>query len=130
MKTYVVLLLLAFFTFFGMDYNNEDVFNRSFRKLLLDLRKKMLVTQTELSKSVGLTRQAISMMESGKRIASFQTFCGLAQGVGLSPGELMNKFERICEQEYRASKNNAESRNMALEYVKNTKSTPGITILK
>ena len=104
-----------------MNYKDEDVFNRSFRKLLLDLRKNMLCSQTALSKCVGVTRQAISMMECGKRMPSLQGFCELAQGVGLSPTQLMNCLERICENESRARVTDVRSANMAMEYVKNAK---------
>ena len=104
-----------------MNYKDVDVFNQSFRKLLLELRKNMVCTQTDLSKYVGLTRQAISLMESGKRVASFQTFCGLAQGVGLTPGQLMNRFEQICEMEYRAVRLCSDEKSKAEEYVEKMK---------
>ena len=48
------------FYFWRMNYKNEEVFNRAFRKLMLELRKNMLCSQTALSKCVGVTRQAIS----------------------------------------------------------------------
>ena len=83
----------------GMDFKDSAVFTAAFQKLLIGVRRHSFVTQTELSKSAGLTRQSISMMESGKRVASFQTFCILAQGLGISPVELMYRFVRICEAE-------------------------------
>lgn len=104
-----------------MNYKDEDTFNRSFRKLLLELRKNMLCSQTALSKCVGVTRQAISLMECGKRMPSLQGFCELAQGVGLTPAQLMNSLERFCEMESRAKSPNVENVNMALEYIKNAK---------
>jgi transcriptional regulator with XRE-family HTH domain len=104
-----------------MNYKDEDTFNRSFRKLLLELRKNMACSQTVLSKYVGVTRQTISMMESGKRMPSLQRFCELAQGVGLSPAQLMNSLERACEKEFRARSPRSSNSDMAMEYVENAK---------
>lgn len=103
----------------GMDYKDSAAFMAAFQKLLIDVRRNSFVTQTELSKSAGLTRQSISMMESGKRVASFQTFCVLAQGLGISPVELMHRFVRICEAEAVARRVKVESKSMALDYIVN-----------
>ena len=103
----------------GMDYKDSSVFSVAFRKLLIEVRRNSFVTQTELSKCAGLTRQSISMMESGKRVASFQTFCILAQGLGISPVELMHHFVRICEAEAQARREKAKERSMALDYIVN-----------
>ena len=59
------------------------------------------------------------MMESGKRVASFQTFCILAQGLGISPVELMHRFVRICEAEAQARREKVKERSMALDYIVN-----------
>jgi len=112
-----------------MDYKDSEILNRSFRILLIELRKRHFYTQTALSKSVGISRQAISMMESGKRVASFQTFCELAQGMGLSPSSLMSKLEIICEMEYRVTRKGAENVSMAQEYIRNTRATPRKRVL-
>ena len=42
------------------------------------------------------------MMESGKRIPSFESFCLLARGLGISPVEMSDKFRSIYEREYRS----------------------------
>lgn len=109
----------------GMDFKDSAVFTAAFQKLLIGVRRNTLVTQTELSKSAGLTRQSISMMESGKRVASFQTFCMLAQGLGLSPVELMRRFVRICETESLACHGKVEARNKAMEYIVNLRTQGG-----
>ena len=109
----------------GMDFKDSAVFATAFQKLLIGVRRNTLVTQTELSKSAGLTRQSISMMESGKRVASFQTFCVLAQGLGISPVELMRRFVRICEAESLARQGKVESRNKAMEYIVNLRAQGG-----
>lgn len=108
-----------------MNYNDTEVFNRSFRKLLIELRKRLFFTQTDLSRCAGITRQAISMMECGRRVASFQTFCEIAQGIGISPAELMNQFERICEMEYAALGVCSERKSRAVEYVRNARKASG-----
>ena len=107
--------------FCAMNYKDEDTFNRSFRKLLLELRKNMACSQTALSKCVGITRQAVSQMECGKRMPSLQKFCELAQGVGLTPAQFMDSLERFCEMESRAKSPDVENVNMALEYIRNAK---------
>jgi len=103
----------------GMDYKDSSIFTVAFQKLLIDIRRNSFVTQTELSKCAGLTRQSISMMESGKRVASFRTFCVLAQGLGISPVELMHRFVRICEAEALARREKPECKSRALEYIVN-----------
>ena len=50
----------------------------------------------------GLTRQFISMMEGGKRIPSYESFCLLARGLGLSAAEMSERFLSIYEREYRS----------------------------
>lgn len=115
----------CYFLYMGMDYKDTAVFATAFQKLLIGVRRDTLVTQTELSKSAGLTRQSISMMESGKRVASFQTFCILAQGLGISPVELMRMFVRICETESIARHGLGETKSRALEYIVNLRSTQG-----
>lgn len=109
----------CYFWGMGMDYKDSFIFSEAFRKLLIDVRRNSFVTQTQLSKCAGLTRQSISMMESGKRVASFQTFCVLAQGLGISPVELMHRFVRICEAESLARREKAKDRSMALDYIVN-----------
>ena len=74
----------------------------AFRKLVLRTRKESFISQRQLSLESGLSRQFISMIESGKRIPSFENFCLLAKGLGLSPREMTEKFNSIYEKEYRS----------------------------
>ena len=104
-----------------MNYKDEDTFNRSFRKMLLELRKNMLCSQTDLSRYVGITRQSVSQMECGKRMPSLQRFCELAQGVGLTPAQLMDSLEHFCEVEFRRNASLEENATKALEYVAGAK---------
>ena len=101
-----------------MSFEETDPFSRSFQKFMLEMRENMLCTQTDLSRSMGLTRQAISMIECGKRKASFQTFCGLAQGVGLTPAQLMGRLLQMCETEHRSIVPFIQDPDRAIEYVK------------
>ena len=82
--------------------HNHDIFCIAFQKLVLRTRKESFISQKQLSMESGLTRQFISMMESGKRIPSFESFCLLARGFGISPVEMTEKFRSIYEREYRS----------------------------
>jgi transcriptional regulator with XRE-family HTH domain len=83
-----------------MTYNH-DIFCKAFRKLVVRTRKESFITQRQLSLESGLTRQFISMMEGGKRIPSYESFCLLAKGLGLSAAEMSEKFYSIYERECR-----------------------------
>jgi len=83
-----------------MTYNH-DIFCKAFRKLVVRTRKESFITQRQLSMESGLTRQFISMMEGGKRIPSYENFCLLAKGLGLSAAEMSEKFYSIYERECR-----------------------------
>jgi transcriptional regulator with XRE-family HTH domain len=111
-----------------MTYNH-DIFCKAFRKLVVRARKESFITQRQLSIESGLTRQFISMMEGGKRIPSYENFCLLARGLGLSAAEMSEKFLIIYERECRSVeerlKRLAESgallvaeRNRGKEYMK------------
>ena len=86
----------------GAMTHDHDIFCKAFQKLILRTRKESLVSQRQLSLESGLTRQFISMMESGKRIPSFENFCLLARGLGISPAEMTERFRSIYEREYRS----------------------------
>lgn len=86
----------------GAMTHNHDIFCIAFQKLVLRTRKESFISQRQLSMESGLTRQFISMMESGKRIPSFESFCLLARGLGISPAEMTEKFRSIYEREYRS----------------------------
>ncbi len=81
--------------------HNHDIFCKAFQKLVLRTRKESFISQHQLSLESGLTRQFISMMERGMCIPSFESFCLLARGLGISPAEMMEKFHSIYEREYR-----------------------------
>ena len=102
-----------------MDYNDLTTFAVAFQKLLIDIRRKSFATQTKFSKRAGLTRQSISSIECGKRLVSLKTFCCLAQGLGISPVELMRKFVCFCEEESLARHGKIAGGCKAQDYVVN-----------
>ena len=124
MKTYVFKISDLITYIFNMDYNDTSIFSVAFSKLLIEVRQNALVTQTQLSKGSGLTRQSISLMESGKRVPTFKSFCLLAQGLGISPVDLMLRFVRICEEEALARHEKVEKTSMAMDYIVNTRGNP------
>ncbi|MCL1967403.1 MAG: helix-turn-helix domain-containing protein [Fibromonadales bacterium] len=76
------------------DSRNFDI---AFRHLLCEERKKRGETQFELAKKSGLTRQCISLLESGRRIPTFFSLFHLAKGFDMPlskfMGLLINKVE-------------------------------------
>jgi transcriptional regulator with XRE-family HTH domain len=53
-------------------------------EILLDIRKKARVTQTELAKRIGSDKSYISRIENGLTIPSVATFHRIAAALGLS----------------------------------------------
>ena len=103
-----------------MKLDDHELFCSAFRKLMIGIRRDSLVTQRQLSKISGLTRQFISMLECGKRIPSFETFCALALGLDMTPVELLERFSSIYETEYLARNRRLRERSKAAEYIRNT----------
>ncbi|MCL1956736.1 MAG: helix-turn-helix transcriptional regulator [Fibromonadales bacterium] len=56
----------------------------AFRKLLCDERKKRNLSQFELSERCGLSRQTISLFESGKRVPTLISLFQLSKGLNMS----------------------------------------------
>jgi len=69
----------------------------SFRNLLSEERKKRRLTQFELSERSGLSRQTISLFESGKRVPTLISLFQLSKGLNMSSirflSLLMKKIE-------------------------------------
>ena len=103
-----------------MKLDEHELFCSAFRKLMISIRRDSLVTQRQLSKISGLTRQFISLLECGKRIPSFETFCALALGLDMTPVELLERFSSIYETEYLARNRRLRERSKAAEYIRNT----------
>ena len=100
--------------------DRRNLFERSFRRLMLQMRRESLYTQKSLSATSGLSRQFISQLETGLRGPSFETFCKLAWGLGLPPAKLLEKFMTIYEQEVGKGVDDARD-SEAAEYIRNLK---------
>ena len=114
------LQIASFSYLYCMKLDDHELFCSAFRKLMIGIRRDSLVTQRQLSKISGLTRQFISMLECGKRIPSFETFCALALGLDMTPVELLERFSSIYETEYLARNRRLRERSKAAEYIRNT----------
>ena len=110
----------SFSYLYCMKLDDHELFCSAFRKLMISIRRDSLVTQRQLSKISGLTRQFISLLECGKRIPSFETFCALALGLDMTPVELLERFSSIYETEYPARNRRLRERSKAAEYIRNT----------
>ncbi|MDR2595596.1 MAG: helix-turn-helix domain-containing protein [Fibromonadaceae bacterium] len=76
--------------------NKNHIIN-SFRKLLCDERKKRNLSQFELSERCGLSRQTISLFESGKRVPTLVSLFHISKGLNMTSirflSLLMKKIE-------------------------------------
>ncbi|MBO7383167.1 MAG: helix-turn-helix transcriptional regulator [Fibrobacter sp.] len=102
-----------------MTYDH-DLFCKAFQQLVLRVRQETLITQKQLSLQSGLTRQFISMLESGHRCPSFENFCSLARGMGLSPAMMSEKFDSIYIAESQKLDRLAAEPSNPSEYIKKT----------
>jgi len=70
---------------------------KAFRHVLCEERKKRGTTQFELARKSGLTRQCISLLESGRRVPTFFSLSNLAKGFDMPLSKfislLINKVE-------------------------------------
>jgi len=69
----------------------------SFRKLLCDERKKRNLSQFELSEKSGLSRQTISLFESGKRVPSLVSLFHLSKGLNMSSVKFLSMLIKKIE---------------------------------
>ncbi|MCL2207455.1 MAG: helix-turn-helix domain-containing protein [Fibromonadales bacterium] len=89
---------------------NSDSLIQAFRRLLCEERKIRGMSQLDLAKSSGLTRQCIALFESGQRVPTFFSLFCLARGFGMPAARfilmLMDKmefYERMQEQDFLAA---------------------------
>jgi transcriptional regulator with XRE-family HTH domain len=77
--------------------SDSRTFAKAFRHLLCEERKKRGTSQFELARRSGLTRQCISLLESGRRVPTFFSMFNLAKGFDMSLSKfiflLINKIE-------------------------------------
>ena len=65
-----------------------------FGKELKKLRLKAALTQEEVAASAGVTREYVSMIESGKNSPTIQVFIRLCRAVKASPDEIVAKLDK------------------------------------
>jgi transcriptional regulator with XRE-family HTH domain len=69
---------------------NIVILKNAFRQILLEERSRHGLTQIELAKKSGLTRQCISLMESGQGSPTIFSLLRLAKGLGMSITDFMS----------------------------------------
>jgi len=70
---------------------------QAFRHLLCEEREKRQLSQCELAKKSGLTRQCIALFESGQRIPTFFSLFSLARGLNMPVTKLVSLFMEKLE---------------------------------
>jgi len=65
-----------------------------FAKELRELRKKAGLTQEEVGFRAGVSREYVSMLESGKNTPTIDVFIRLCDAIDTSPGELITRLAR------------------------------------
>lgn len=75
-----------------MQFDNSAV-----GKTIRALRKEKGVSQDVLSKSAGIARTHLTMIENGSKQANFETLWRLATALELRPSELVAQIERRIE---------------------------------
>ncbi|MCL2284078.1 MAG: helix-turn-helix domain-containing protein [Fibromonadales bacterium] len=84
-----------------VKFLNSGCLTKALRLILCEERKKRRLSQIDLAKKSGLTRQCISLFESGQRVPTFFSMFHLAKGFDISAAKLvsmlMKKME-LCQQ--------------------------------
>lgn len=91
-------------------------------KLLKEIRTEKKLSQSDLAKKVGLSQQAIALIESGKRKLELNTFISMLNSMGLTSTEknvIMNAITSNCTVEEAIKEIEEDSKN-ELEYQKAT----------
>ncbi|MCL2100702.1 MAG: helix-turn-helix domain-containing protein [Fibromonadales bacterium] len=78
-----------------IEYSENLV--KAFSDLLCEERKKRTLSQLELAKKSGLTRQCISLFETCQRIPTFFSLLNLAKGFDIPVAKLVSLFMKKLE---------------------------------
>lgn len=81
-----------------------DVFSRVGRSMLLQFRREYSISQKQLAALLGVSRQFISLVESGRRSISFELLCRLADLKNWSMEEFLRRYAAVWKSECRAEK--------------------------
>jgi putative transcriptional regulator len=74
------------------DLPNIAILKNAFRHILLEERNRQGLTQIELAKKSGLTRQCISLMESGQASPTVLSLLRVARGLDMPAANFMLKL--------------------------------------
>jgi transcriptional regulator with XRE-family HTH domain len=80
-----------------MEKISIKILLNAFRHLLLEERNKHGFTQIELAQKSGLSRQCISLFESGHKIPTFFSVFKLAEGLDIPMRNFVSSFIRKAE---------------------------------
>ena len=80
-----------------MQFDNSAVGKMIVYDRLWKTMKEKGVSQDVLSKSAGIARTHLTMIENGSKQANFETLWRLATALGLRPSELVAQIERRIE---------------------------------
>lgn len=64
-------------------------------EIIKELRQNKGISQKDLADKVGLTQQAIALLENGKRKLEFELFIEILNAIGTTPNELKNIINSI-----------------------------------
>lgn len=65
--------------------------------IIKEMRMKKKLSQRELAKKVGLTQQAIALLESGKRKMEFDLFVGLLNAMNANADEISDAMNLVLK---------------------------------
>jgi len=74
-----------------------SILKNAFRHTLLEIRNKHGITQIELAKKSGLTRQCISLIESGQASPTILSFLKIAKALNIPATDFMSMFTNKAE---------------------------------
>lgn len=66
-----------------------------FAQELRRLRQYAKLTQEQVANKARVSREYVSMLESGKNVPTIDVFIRLCRAVGASPAEVITKLERV-----------------------------------
>lgn len=70
-----------------------------FGEALVRTRKKLGITQYELSKRSGISEAYLNKLEKAKREPKAEMIIRLGRALGIAPGELLDEMDRLMRQE-------------------------------
>ena len=75
-------------------YDNPDRASRAFGERMRELRAREGISQDALARETDIHPTSIGRLERGGREPKLTTILKLAHGLGVEPGELVNRLDR------------------------------------